>query len=118
ARVAKHGRTRTAHSGEILAKQGDRAVPFFVVISGELEVARPTGTTEAPSRQAAFWRELQEGPAQQVTCRIAFVSGRAAFNSSMAWAVGKMRNSILRRWASFFTSSITGKAPVPVPITR
>jgi thioredoxin reductase (NADPH) len=46
ARVAKYGSTRTVHSGEILVDQGDRAVPFLVVISGELEVVRPTGTTE------------------------------------------------------------------------
>ena len=57
-------------------------------------------------------------PIQQVTCRIAFVSGSAAFNSSMAWAVGRIRNSTLRCRASCFTSSITGRAPVPVPITR
>src|SRR5215468_2216508 len=46
ARVAKYGSTCTVHSGEILVDQGDRAVPFLVVISGELEVVRPTGTTE------------------------------------------------------------------------
>lgn len=44
ARVAKHGRTRTVRSGEVLVEQGDRAIPFFVVISGELEAVRPTGT--------------------------------------------------------------------------
>src|SRR5262249_13838146 len=46
ARVAKYGSTRTVQSGEILVDQGDRAVPFLVVISGELEVVRPTDTTE------------------------------------------------------------------------
>src|SRR6516162_4752453 len=46
ARVAKHGRTRTVRSGEVLVEQGDRAIPFFVAISGELEVVRPWGTTE------------------------------------------------------------------------
>ncbi len=46
ARVGKHGRTRTVRSGEVLVEQGDRAIPFFVVISGELEAVRPTGTTE------------------------------------------------------------------------
>ena len=46
ARVAKHGRTRTVRSGEVLVEQGDRAIPFFVVISGELEAVRPTGTIE------------------------------------------------------------------------
>jgi hypothetical protein len=37
---------------------------------------------------------------------------------SMARAVGKTSNSILRRFASRFTSSITGNAPVPVPTTK
>jgi thioredoxin reductase (NADPH) len=46
ARIAKHGRTRTARSGEVLVEQGARAIPFFVVISGELEAVRPTGTIE------------------------------------------------------------------------
>ena len=41
ARVAKHGRTRTVRSGEVLVEPGDRAIPFFVVISGELEAVRP-----------------------------------------------------------------------------
>src|SRR5713226_1355266 len=35
----------------------------------------------------------------------------------MAFLVGRINSLILRRLASFFTSSITGKAPVPVPIT-
>src|SRR3989442_990394 len=36
----------------------------------------------------------------------------------MAFFVGRITSLILRRLASFFTSSITGNAPVPVPITR
>src|SRR5256885_16769472 len=36
-RVATHGRRRAVRSGEVLVEQGDRAIPFFVVISGELE---------------------------------------------------------------------------------
>jgi len=35
----------------------------------------------------------------------------------MASAVGRMTNLIPRRLASCFTASMTGKAPVPVPIT-
>ena len=38
--------------------------------------------------------------------------------SSMAFAVGRINSSILRRLASAFTLSITGRAPVPVPTTR
>ena len=45
-RVATRGRTRAVRSGEVLVEQGDRAVPFFVVISGELEAVRPTSATE------------------------------------------------------------------------
>ena len=45
-RVATHGRRRAVRSGEVLVEQGDRAVPFFVVISGELEAVRPTSATE------------------------------------------------------------------------
>src|SRR2546427_2137702 len=45
-RIAAHGRRRTVRSGEVLVEQGDRAIPFFVVISGELEAVRPTCATE------------------------------------------------------------------------
>src|SRR5712692_6072879 len=55
--------------------------------------------------------------AQHVTCRIALVAAGSCFNSWMAFLVGRINNLILRRLASCFTSSITGKAPVPVPIT-
>jgi hypothetical protein len=34
----------------------------------------------------------------------------------IAFFVGRIASLILRRVASFFTSSMTGKAPVPVPI--
>src|SRR3989475_5484945 len=45
-RVATHGRRRAVRSGEVLVEQGDRAIPFFVVITGELEAVRPTCATE------------------------------------------------------------------------
>jgi thioredoxin reductase (NADPH) len=45
-RVATHGRRRAVRSGEVLVEQGDRTIPFFVVISGELEAVRPTSATE------------------------------------------------------------------------
>jgi thioredoxin reductase (NADPH) len=45
-RIATHGRMRVLHPGEVLVEQGDSAVPFFVVISGELEVLRPSGADE------------------------------------------------------------------------
>jgi thioredoxin reductase (NADPH) len=34
------------HRGEVLVEQGDNAVPFFVVVSGEVEIVRPSGAGE------------------------------------------------------------------------
>ena len=45
-RIAPHGRTRTIKRGEVLYEQGDSASSFFVVVSGELEVLRPSGAVE------------------------------------------------------------------------
>src|ERR1041384_6302905 len=42
-RIAAHGRTRSVQSGEVLIEQGDTSVPFFVVITGEVEILRPLG---------------------------------------------------------------------------
>src|SRR5215475_1329514 len=77
----------------------------------------PTGETR-DDLKLAFGRFVEPLEHQQVTCKMAFVSVGARLRASMAWAVGKMSNSMWRRMASSFTSSITGKAPVPVPTTR
>src|ERR1700736_6319327 len=45
-RIATHGRMRVLHPGEVLVEQGDSAVPFFVVDSGELAGLRPSGVDE------------------------------------------------------------------------
>ena len=45
-RIEAHGHIRVAQSGELLVEQGDTNVPFFVVITGELEIVRPFGTQE------------------------------------------------------------------------
>jgi thioredoxin reductase (NADPH) len=45
-RIAAIGRVRAISGGEVLIEQGDGAIPFFVVISGELEAVRPTSATE------------------------------------------------------------------------
>jgi thioredoxin reductase (NADPH) len=45
-RIAAHGRTRSVQSGDVLIEQGDTSVPFFVVITGEVEIVRPFGTHE------------------------------------------------------------------------
>ena len=46
ARIAPHGRRRQTTRGEVLIDLGDRAVPFFVVASGEIHVLQLTGETE------------------------------------------------------------------------
>jgi thioredoxin reductase (NADPH) len=46
ARIAARGRRRTIAHGEILVDVGDKDVPFFVVVSGEIQALRPTGATE------------------------------------------------------------------------
>jgi thioredoxin reductase (NADPH) len=45
-RIEAHGHIRAVQSGEVLVEQGDTSVPFFVVITGELEIVRPFGTHE------------------------------------------------------------------------
>jgi thioredoxin reductase (NADPH) len=46
ARIASHGKRRSTVSGEVLVEVGDRPVPFFLVLSGEVQALRPTGTAE------------------------------------------------------------------------
>src|SRR5712671_2859184 len=45
-RIAAHGKRRRASAGEILVEQGDQNLPFFVVISGAIEILRPNGNEE------------------------------------------------------------------------
>jgi thioredoxin reductase (NADPH) len=45
-RIAAHGHTRSVQPGEVLIEQGDTSVPFFVVITGEVEIVRPFGAHE------------------------------------------------------------------------
>jgi thioredoxin reductase (NADPH) len=46
-RIAPHGRRRAVASGDVLVDVGQKVVPFFVVVTGELQVLRPSGGTEA-----------------------------------------------------------------------
>ena len=45
-RIAAYGRTRSVQTGDILIEQGDTSMPFFVVITGEVEIVRPFGAHE------------------------------------------------------------------------
>jgi len=46
ARIEARGRRRPIVREEVLVEVGDNNVPFFVVVSGEVEALRPTGATE------------------------------------------------------------------------
>ena len=45
-RIAAHGRTRSVQPGDVLIEQGDTSVPFFVVITGEVEIVGHYGASE------------------------------------------------------------------------
>jgi thioredoxin reductase (NADPH) len=45
-RLAAIGRRREIAAGEILVEVGDKAVPFFVVVSGEIQIVQPSGAAE------------------------------------------------------------------------
>ena len=44
--VLRHITYRSVQPGDVLIEQGDTSVPFFVVITGEVEIVRPFGTNE------------------------------------------------------------------------
>lgn len=46
ARFSAHGKSREVQRGQILVEQGDQSAPFFLVISGEMEVVWPTAKGE------------------------------------------------------------------------
>ena len=47
ARIAEHGRRRAVTRGEVLVEVGDKAIAFFVVLSGEVQILRPSGAADA-----------------------------------------------------------------------
>src|SRR5579862_2379412 len=70
-RLASHGAARSVRSGEVLVELGDNEIPVFLVTSGELEIVRPSFTT-----QETLIRVV--GP-RQFTGEINTLSGRRAF---------------------------------------
>jgi thioredoxin reductase (NADPH) len=47
-RISGHGRHRAAREGEVLFEPGDRNTPFFVVVSGAIDIVRPVDGREDP----------------------------------------------------------------------
>jgi thioredoxin reductase (NADPH) len=91
-RIAPHGHTRPMQGGEVIVEQGDRNVPFFVVVSGEIEIVRPTGGVETLI--------IIHGPGQ-FAGEVNNLSGRAAVVRMRATKQGELieldRQHILRR---------------------
>jgi thioredoxin reductase (NADPH) len=70
-RITPHGCARLVKSGEIVVEQGDKEIPIYVVISGELETVRPSGARETL---------ITTVPPGQFTGEVNTLSGRRALN--------------------------------------
>jgi thioredoxin reductase (NADPH) len=80
-RVAAHGHMRAVERGEVLVEQGDTPVPFFVVITGELEIVRPS---------AAYETLVTVHGSGQFTGEVNTLSGRRSFFRVRATKPGKV----------------------------
>lgn len=80
-RIAVHGHMRAIQPGEVLVEQGDSAVPFFVVVSGELEIVRPSCAGET--------LVTIHGPGQ-FTGEVNMLTGRRALVRMRATKPGKV----------------------------
>jgi thioredoxin reductase (NADPH) len=68
-RIEARGNMRDVQAGEVLVEQGDSAIPFFVVVSCEIEIVRPSGGVETLI--------IVHGPGQ-FTGEVNMISGRRA----------------------------------------
>jgi thioredoxin reductase (NADPH) len=80
-RLATHGRVRSMQAGEVLVEPGQRVVPFYVVIEGQLQVVRPSGSTET--------LVAVEGPGQ-FSGEVNMLSGRPAMLRILTSQPGKL----------------------------
>lgn len=72
---------RAMNLGEVLVEQGDSAVPFFVVVSGEIEILRPSGAIETLI--------TTHGPGE-FTGEVNMISGRRALFRARATKAGSL----------------------------
>jgi thioredoxin reductase (NADPH) len=80
-RIAAHGRIRSVQSGEVLIKEGDTSVPFFVVITGEVEIVRPFD---------AYETLVTVHGSGEFTGEVNMLSGRRSFFRARATKPGKV----------------------------
>ncbi len=80
-RITAHGDIRSVQPGEVLIEQGDALVPFFVVITGEIEIVRPFGAHET--------LVTVHGPSE-FTGEVNMLSGRRSLVQARASKSGKV----------------------------
>src|SRR5215211_2689528 len=80
-RIAAHGRIRSVQPGEVLIEQGETSVPFFVVITGEVEIVRPFGDRETLVTVHGYG---------EFTGEVNMLSGRRSFFRARATKPGKV----------------------------
>jgi thioredoxin reductase (NADPH) len=80
-RISAHGRMRSVQPGEVLIEQGDTSVPFFVVITGEVEIVRPFGAYETLVTVHGYG---------EFTGEVNILSGRRSFFRARATKPGKV----------------------------
>ena len=80
-RIAAHGRIRSVQPGEVLIEQGDTSVPFFVVITGEVEIVRPFD---------AYETLVTVHGSSEFTGEVNMLSGRRSFFRARATKPGKV----------------------------
>lgn len=80
-RIAAHGRIRSVQPSEVLIEQGDTSVPFFVVITGEVEIVRPFD---------AYETLVTVHGSGEFTGEVNMLSGRRSFFRARATKPGKV----------------------------
>src|SRR3954470_1401667 len=78
---AREGNMRDVRAAEVLIEQGDSAVPFFVVVSGEIEIVRPSDRVETLI--------IVHGPGQFIG-EVNMISGRRAMYGARVIKSGKV----------------------------
>ena len=81
ARIAVHGSTHAVSAGEVLVEAGAQQVPFFVVVSGAVEIVRPTSQGDTMI--------VTHGPGE-FTGEVNMLSGRRSFVSARAVGPGEV----------------------------
>jgi len=81
ARIAARGRRRSTDGGEVLVDVGDKIVPFFVVVSGTVDVVRPLEGAETL---------IVTHHAGQFTGEVNMISGRRSLGRLRVGAPGEV----------------------------